>query len=161
MPLLSLFDVAPMVDGRQSPAAIKIRRGTARLMRELGYAVVPELVLADGRRADLVGVGGDGDVMIVEIKSSLEDLRADAKWPSYKRACDRFYFASLPEVGDIFPAGEGLIVTDGYDAAILREAPTERLAAAPRRALHLRVALTAARRLHELEDPQPQISVAV
>lgn len=161
MPLLSVFDVAPMVDGRQSANAIKIRRGAARLLRDLGYAVVPELVLADGRRADLLAVGTGGDIVIVEIKSSLADFRADLKWPAYKRACDRFYFASVPEVGDIFPVEEGLIFTDGYDAAFIREAVTQRLSAPARRAIHLRVAQTAARRLHELEDPQPQVSAAL
>ena len=161
MPLLTVFDVAPMVDGRQSPAAIKVRRGAARLLRDLGFAVVPELTLSDGRRADLLGVGVDGEIVIVEIKSSLADFRADLKWPSYKRACDRFFFASLPEVGDIFPPDEGLIMTDGYDAAVVREAVAVRLAAPARRAIHLRVAQTAARRLHELEDPQPQFTVAV
>ncbi len=161
MPLLSVFDIAPMVDGRQSPSAIKVRRGAARLLRDLGFAVVPELTLADGRRADLIGIGVDGEVVIIEIKSSLADLRADDKWPSYKRACDRFFFASLPEVGDIFPPAEGLIMTDGYDAAMVREAVPHRLTAPVRRALHLRVAQTAARRLHELEDPQPQVSIAV
>lgn len=156
-----MFDIAPMVDGRQSPAALKVRRGAARLMRDMGLAVVPELTLADGRRADLVGIGGAGEIVIVEIKSSVADWRADDKWPSYKRACDRFFFASLPEVGDIFPPTEGLILTDGYEAAVVREAPVERLSASVRRALHLRVAQTAARRLHELEDPQRQVTVAV
>ena len=36
MPLLSAFDVEPLVDGRQSVAAMRIRRGVCRLLRELG-----------------------------------------------------------------------------------------------------------------------------
>ncbi|WP_420393750.1 MmcB family DNA repair protein [Acuticoccus sp.] len=161
MPLLSVFEVAPLVDGRQSPAALRVRRGTARLLRDLGFAVVPELTLSCGRRADLVGVGAQGDVVIVEIKSSLADFRADGKWQHYKRACDRLYFATLPEVGDVFPRDEGLILTDGYDATIVREAPARRVPAPQRRAMHLRVAQTAARRLHEIEDPQPRHALAV
>lgn len=155
MSLLSVFDIAPLADGRQSPNALKIRRGVGRLLRELGFAIVPEVTLSCGRRADLVGIADDGEVWIVEIKSSLADFRADAKWPGYRRSCDRLWFASLVDVGDIFPADEGLILTDGFAAEFVRQAPTLRLAAAVRRAIHLRVAQTAARRLHEIEDPRP------
>ncbi len=170
MPLLGFFDVEPMTDewrsakmtdGRQSPRAIKVRRGVARLLRELGFAVVPEVILASGRRADLVALGPGGEVWIVEIKSCLADYRADGKWPDYRPFCDRFWFATLPEVGDIFPVSEGLIVTDGYAAEILREARVTRLAAPARRAMTLRIAQTAARRLHELEDPAPRVVVPV
>ena len=161
MPMFSALDVEPMVDGRQSPAALKVRRGVARLLRELGFGVVPELILPSGRRADIVAVGPAGEIFIVEIKSCLADFRADGKWPQYKSACDRLYFATTPEVGDIFPASEGLIVTDGFDAEIVREAPLDRLAAQVRRALTLRIAQAAARRLHELEDPSARFSVPV
>ncbi|MEM8662718.1 MAG: MmcB family DNA repair protein [Pseudomonadota bacterium] len=157
MPLFSPFDVEPMVDGRQSPAALKVRRGVSRLLRELGFGVVPELTLPSGHRADLAAVGADGEIWIVEIKSSLADFRADDKWAHYKGWSDRFYFASTPDVGDIFPPAEGLILTDGYWAEVLREAPHVRLSARPRRAMTLRVAQTAARRLHEHEDPSERI----
>lgn len=161
VPLLGFFDVEPFFDGRQSPAAIKVRRGVGRLLRELGFAVVPEVILASGRRADMVALGGGGEVWIVEIKSCLADYRADGKWPDYRAFCDRFFFATLPEVGDIFPASEGLIVTDGYAAEIAREAPVARMASPARRAMTLRLAQTAARRLHELEDPSPRVAVPV
>lgn len=159
MPLLSAFDVEPLVDGRQSVAAMRIRRGVCRLLRELGFGVVPELTLPSGRRADLVGVGPAGEIWIVEIKSCLADFRADTKWPHYRTVCDRLFFATTPEVGDIFPASEGLIVTDGFLAEILREAPLDRLASAARKAMTLRLAQTAARRLHELEDPSERFVV--
>lgn len=161
MPLLRSLDIAPVADGRQSPTARLIRRGVARLMRELGSAVVPELTLPSGHRADIVAIDARGDIVIVEIKSSLADLRADRKWPAYRRAADRLYFASTPEVGDIFPAEVGLVLTDGFAAEIVREAPLHRLSAATRRVMTLRIATTAARRLHELEDPAPDFAVPV
>ena len=80
-------------DGRQSPTALAVARGTARMLAGLGFTTLAELTLASGRRADLVALGGDGTVWIVEIKSSLADLRADGKWPDYRRHCDRLYFA--------------------------------------------------------------------
>ena len=45
------------------------------------------------------------------------------------------------------------MLADGYGAAILREAPEDRLAAATRKAVTLRFAHAAARRFHGLIDP--------
>ena len=36
--------------------------------------------LASGRRADLVALGADGEIVIVEIKSSVADFRGDREW---------------------------------------------------------------------------------
>src|SRR6516164_11439079 len=85
-------------DGRQSETAAAIARGTARLLRSLGFACVSELSLPSGRRADLVALNERGDVWIVEIKSSVEDLRADQKWQDYRAHCDRLFFATTLEV---------------------------------------------------------------
>src|SRR5262252_10700149 len=82
MSLSSLAAALP-VDGRQSPAALAIARGATRLLHSLGFSVVGELPLASGRRADLVALGGDGEVWIIEIKSSAADFRADRKWSDY------------------------------------------------------------------------------
>src|ERR1700712_3630233 len=68
--------VALLVDRRQSETAIKVARGTRRLWRAIGCSTVTELVLLDGRRADIVAIGPDGSIHIVEIKSSLADLRS-------------------------------------------------------------------------------------
>ncbi len=142
------------IDGRQSETAQKIARGARRLWRSIGCSTVTELVLRDGRRADIVALGPDGSIHIVEIKSSLADFRADSKWPAYRAHCDRLYFA-IPETiaSDIMPADAGLIVADAYGASILWEAPEHRLAPATRRALLMRFAQAAADRLHSLGDP--------
>ena len=86
------------VDGRQSPTALEIARGTTRLLHSLGFSVVSELPLASGRRADLVALGAGGEFWIVEIKSSIADFRADRKWSDYRRHCDRLFFATTLEV---------------------------------------------------------------
>jgi hypothetical protein len=141
-------------DGRQSETALLVARGTRRLLRALGLASVVELALPSGRRADIVGLAADGTIVIVEIKSSLADFRADTKWPDYRAHCDRLYFA-VPEAFplEVMPSDAGLIVTDGYEASILREGPDHRLAPATRRSLVMRFAQTAADRLHNLSDP--------
>ena len=51
--------------------------------------------------------------MIVEIKSSPADLRADRKWRDYAACCDRLYFAiSEATPPEIMPPEAGLILAD-------------------------------------------------
>jgi hypothetical protein len=141
-------------DGRQSETALMIQRGVARLMRASGLAVLPEFTLATGRRADLLGVSEAGEIWIVEIKSSPEDFRTDAKWPEYRDHCDRLFFA-IPMSMDpgMMPSDAGLIVADGWGADILRHAEAQALHASRRKAVILAFARAAALRLHGLYDP--------
>jgi hypothetical protein len=152
---MTLAAISFPVDGRQSPTALAVARGTARYLHALGYCVVSELPLPSGRRADLVALGGDGEIVIVEIKSSVADFRADRKWTDYRMHCDRLFFATVVEVpGEIFPPDAGLIVADAFGASVLNEAPEHRLPAATRKAMMLRFAHAAALRLQALADPQ-------
>jgi hypothetical protein len=152
--LMDHSGLTPPVDGRQSAHALAVARGVGRLLRARGFVVVSELPLATGRRADIVGMGPGGEVWIVEIKSSIEDFRADEKWPDYRFSCDRLYFASHAEVpADIFPEDAGLIMADAFGAEMLRDAPEHRLAGATRKAMLVRFAQAAALRLHGLIDP--------
>lgn len=148
MPIVSPHSEPTLVDGRQSQRALLVRRGVQRLFGELKHSVLPELGLASGRRADLIALSEKGEFWIVEIKSSVEDLRADSKWPDYRRHCDRLFFATHPGVPlDIFPQDCGMILSDGYDAEIVRDAPLHKLAPATRKALTLRFARISADRL--------------
>jgi hypothetical protein len=141
-------------DRRQSEAALAIFRGVGRLLKAHGLAVVGEVVLADGRRADVVAVGPSGEIWIVEIKSCLEDFRADQKWPHYRAFCDRLYFAVAPDFPrDVLPLDAGLIVADRYGGEILRTAAEHRLAGARRKAMMLQLLRTAAFRLQGVIDP--------
>lgn len=145
--------VAPL-DGRQSEMALFVARGTRRLLRAHQFATITELQLQGGRRADIVALASDGTIHIVEVKSSVADFRADAKWRDYRAHCDRLYFAIPDGVpAAIMPEDAGLIVADAYGAAILREAPEHRLPPATRRAVTMRFAQSAAHRLHGLSDP--------
>ena len=153
MSMSSLAAALP-VDGRQSPAALAIARGATRLLHALGHSVVSELPLASGRRADLVALGSDGEIWIVEVKSSLEDFRADHKWLDYRRHCDRLFFATTCEVPpDIFPGDAGLIVADAFGGEIVVEAPMHALDAGTRRRVTLAFARAAALRLSALYNP--------
>jgi hypothetical protein len=148
MPIVSPISINPLADGRQSERAMVVRRGVQRLLTNMGAHVLPELCLASGRRADLVAMTHTGDIWIIEIKSSIEDFRVDRKWPEYRLFSDRFFFATHPDVpAEIFPDECGFILSDGYGAEIMREAPEHRLAAATRKALMLRIARAGAARL--------------
>jgi hypothetical protein len=151
---VNLADIVPPVDGRQSPEASAVQRGVGRLLRAQGFAMVTELPLLTGRRADVVGLGASGEIWIVEIKSSIEDFRVDRKWPDYRLSCDRLFFATHAAVPiEIFPEEAGLILADSYGGEVFRHAPEHRLAAATRKAMMLRFAHAAALRLHGLVDP--------
>ena len=141
-------------DGRQSRVAREVCQGVRRMLRSKNLASVTELVLPDGRRADIMALGADGSLSIVEVKSCAADFRADAKWPFYRAHCDRLYFAIPLDVPPgLLPPDAGLIVADPYGAEVLREAPEHKLAGATRRALLIRFAQAAAERLHGLGDP--------
>ena len=145
---------APPVDGRQSETALMIARGVRRLLRARGFSSLTELPLTDGRRADIAAVNRDGEVLIVEVKSSAADFRADRKWRDYAACCDRLYFAiSERTPAELMPLEAGLIIADPFGAEIVREAELQRMAPASRRALLLRFAQAAADRLHRLADP--------
>ena len=152
MPIISPIPLNPLLDGRQSERAMVVRRGVQRLLAQLGVVAMPEIALATGRRADLVAMTGKGDIWIIEVKSSVEDFRVDRKWPEYRFFCDRFFFATHPDVpAEIFPGECGFILSDGYGAEILRDAPEHRLPAATRKALMLRIARAGAARLTAAE----------
>src|SRR6195256_6633825 len=155
---MAMDSSAPLLlppDGRQSATALAVARGTTRLLHALGFCVVSELSVLWGGRADLAALGGTGEIWIVEIKSSVADFRADQKWMDYRLHCDRLFFATTLAVPcDIFPEDAGLIVADGFGAAITCEAPKHRLHAATRKSMLLAFARTAALRLAALADPE-------
>ena len=132
----------------------EVCRGVGRLLRALSFAVINELPLPNGRRADVVGLSPSGDIWIVEVKSCLEDLRVDAKWPEYRDFSDALFFAVAPDFPQaVLPTDTGLILADRYGAEIVRQAPETRLAAARRKAMTLRFARAAAFTLQVLADP--------
>lgn len=142
-------DLAPSAGG-----AVPIFRGVRRALAARGYATLTEFRLASGRRADVLGIDESGCILIVEVKSGVPDFRSDQKWQEYREWCDAFYFAvddGFPT--ELIPEDCGLMVADAYGAEVLREAPVSKLAAARRKTLLLRAAMTGAGRLHRIEDP--------
>ena len=124
-----------------------VTRGAARLLADMGYAPLLEVCLPNGRRADVMALGRKGDIVIVEVKSGVEDYRVDRKWPEYAPFCDAFFFAVAPEFPDgVLPDEPGLIVADQFGGAVVREAPRAQLAPARRKALTIAFGRLAAMR---------------
>jgi hypothetical protein len=96
----------------------------------------------------VIGIGRDGLVHVVEIKSSRADFICDRKWPDYLDFADFFYFAVGADFPlELLPEAEGLILADRFGGEIVRPARHRPLPAARRKALTLRFARTAAARL--------------
>jgi hypothetical protein len=147
------------VETIEDAVASRLCQGVRRLLWSLGYASLGEFPLPNGRRADVLGVTDGGEIIIVEIKSSVADFRSDQKWPDYLDYCDSFFFAVSEEFpNELIPESCGLILADAFGAAIARGSPVERLAGARRKSLVGAFGRIAAGRLHRLEDPMLGVS---
>ncbi|MES2044990.1 MAG: MmcB family DNA repair protein [Pseudomonadota bacterium] len=151
-------------DNPESPlCAIDVARGVTRMLLRHDLVAMSEVPLDGNRRADLMAIDSRGQIVIVEIKVSRADLLGDGKWTDYLGCCDRFYWAipagfdASPLDGTAFlPARTGVIVADRYDAAIVREAHSEPLAATTRKRATLAFARRAGRRLIGVIDPDAE-----
>lgn len=146
---------------RDTSAALAVARGIGRLFARNDIFCLPEMPLRCGRRADLMGMDAKGRIVIVEIKVSRADLLGDGKWHDYLDYCDRFFWGLPPELDRgpleteaFLPDRCGVIVADGYDAEILRPAPSLPLAPARRKVEVERLARASLRRLAQFGDPQ-------
>lgn len=126
--------------------ASRIFAAVTRYFTERGYGCLSEFTLKTNRRPDITCLGKDGEIIMIEVKSSIADFRADQKWHDYIEWADQFYFA----VDDDFPLEIlpdetrcGVIITDGFDCHKIRNAPVEKLASSRRTALIRRLARTA------------------
>lgn len=146
--------LSPFAASRPEATSL-VTRGARRYLAARDFASLTEFSPARGLRADLFAIAPDGEIWIIEVKSSLADYRADAKWRDYQPWCDRLFFAVAPD----FPRNElpddvGLMIADGFGAEPVRDGPLEKLPAARRKALTKSFARQAARRLLLFEDPE-------
>ncbi|HEY0265103.1 MAG TPA: MmcB family DNA repair protein [Rhizomicrobium sp.] len=128
--------------------ALDVARGVSRLLLAEGYSPILEFTLPNGRRLDVAAIGPGGEMLGVEIKVALADLRGDGKWPDYLEYCDLFYFAIPPDFPEEHvPQQTGLIVADRYGGAIVKQAEVQSLHAGRRKAVTIGFARCAAERL--------------
>lgn len=148
-----MFDASVTFNDKQPAGRLSANRITKTVdtfFQEIGDATLSEFTLKTGRRVDLIALSRSQHITIIEVKSSLADFSSDKKWPGYLDWADQFYFA----VADNFPVSRlpdemccGIIITDGFDAHILREAPLRKLPVQRRTHLIRRLAYAAMIRL--------------
>ena len=155
-----MASVAPLDASTAPLIAGDVVRGVCRMLLRHDIVAIAEVPLDGGRRADLMGIGPKGELIIIEVKVSRADLLGDGKWTDYLPHCDRFYWAvpagfdASPLEGEAFlPARAGVIVADRYDAAIVRDAALVAMPATARRKCTTALARRAARRVIGLLDP--------
>ena len=138
---------------------VLLARGVCRFLRQAGYGTLTEFTLRNRRRVDVIALAEDGRIVVVEVKSSEADFRADAKWRDYLGFCDAFYFA-VPEgfPRQLIPEECGLLVADGFGAETLREPDQGKVNPARRKSLITRFARTASLRLQAFADPDSGFS---
>ena len=131
-----------------------ISRGTCRYLKNLGYSSLTEFKLQSKRRVDVIGLNQAGKFLIIEIKSSVSDLKADKKWGEYIPFADEMYFAVANGFPlEIIPDECGIMIADAYNAAIVRQSPLRNLHKSRRQNQIKQFARTASDRLHQLKDP--------
>lgn len=150
----------PREDASARPALTRsVTVGTMTYLRGRGYVSLTEVPLNNNRRADIVGLKADGTVMIVEVKSGVEDFRSDAKWLEYLDFAD-YFFLALPvlkreEAERVHAAAlrlspkVGLILADRFGGDTIRAAGRLLLKSNRRAALMRRLAHLGAQRLTE------------
>jgi hypothetical protein len=138
----------------EATGACELVRGVGRALIDADHAVVAELGLGNGCRADLVAIDRAGAISLIEVKSCRADFVADRKWQEYLAYCDRFYFAVGPDFPRAFlPSEEGVILADRFGGEIIRPALLRALGPARRKAMLIRFGRAAASRLRTLVDP--------
>ena len=121
-----------MADPQKEPSRLQIaealKTAAAYHFLRYGYSITFELGIQSWgrRRVDMVGNKISGDLVIVEIKSSVADFRTDLKWTEYLPYADRFYlmFSAAvarkirdhPELRARIPPQVGVLIlgTDGF-----------------------------------------------
>src|SRR3569833_636300 len=136
-----------------SSTAADVARGVSRLLLDEGYSPFLEFTLPNGRRLDVAAIGPGGEMLGVEIKVALADLKGDAKWTEYLDYCELFYFAIQPDFPEEHvPHQTGLIVADRYGGASVKEAEAQSLHASRSKAVTISFARCAAERLSRQLD---------
>ena len=147
-----MFAMSSPISSQSIPKTTQlVTRGVCRLFHNLGFGTLTEFKLSNGRRVDVMAMDRNGDFVIVEVKSSVADYRADRKWQQYLAFCDRFYFAvptGFPF--EMMPDDCGIIVADPYDAAVRRECTIKKLNANRKRRQLINFAIAASGRLRQI-----------
>ena len=84
----------------RSLTAEALKKASAMMFFRYGYSMTYELGLKawGRRRADVIGNKLNGDIVLIEVKSSVADFRSDTKWTEYLEFADRVYLMFTEQV---------------------------------------------------------------
>lgn len=136
-------------------AGRRLAKGVGRLLRLMDHAVLTEFTPIRGLRVDVISLAPDGNIWIIECKTSRADFLGDRKWQGYLEWCDRYFWAvgsDFPQ--ELLPEDDGLIFADAHGAEILRMGRHSKLASARRSRIIRNFGRCAAFRLQDSLDPQ-------
>jgi hypothetical protein len=120
-----------------------LKEAAAFMFFRYRYSITFELGLTSwgGRRADVIGCKISGDLVMIEVKSSVADFRVDTKWQEYLPFCDRFYLIFTedvarrinknPELMARIPKRVGVLVLSSKTGYARTVKPARRVAVAP------------------------------
>lgn len=102
----------PSFASKRKSVAEGLKQAVGFYLLHKGYSCTYELgISAWGKhRADVIGCRLKGQLVMVEVKSSVADFRTDHKWPEYVRSkvVDQFYFAFTEDTWSKIQAREDL-----------------------------------------------------
>ena len=77
-----------------------VKEASAYMFFRYSYSMAFEVGLQawGSRRADVIGNKINGDLVLIEVKSSVADFRSDSKWHEYLPYADRVYLAFTIDV---------------------------------------------------------------
>jgi hypothetical protein len=125
-----------------------LQKATVGWLVKRGYGVTVELgVMPWGRRkVDVIGIKGDGHIVIAEIKSCKADFTTDKKMLDYLPFCDQFVLVTTTDCWkEIEPMvtekriGARVLGADGYLVSV-RPAPNVKMDGKTRKSIVLRIA---------------------
>ncbi len=80
-----------------------LARGISRHMCSHGSVSIEEFVPARGLPVDVMALGPQGEIWVIECKSSRSDFQTDKKWQGYLECCDRFFWRGTSFSTELLP----------------------------------------------------------
>jgi hypothetical protein len=104
----------------------KLQNLSLRWLYQKGYVACAE-VRFGSQQWDVAGFNSDGQVIIIEVKSSLEDFLRDAKWKQYLMHCSEFYLVVPKDLAyeielKLNNEPTGLLAADNNSLKLMKEA---------------------------------------
>lgn len=117
------------------PSVMQIKQQVSRYFTEKNYAVHFEVgLLSSGTlRADVLAMSMSKKLVMIEVKSGVQDFMTDKKWPKYSAYCDQLYFAMGKDTFDKLKKRDvlpkcGIFVVNGSHCRLVGRSTVNRIA---------------------------------